>query len=147
MRKLTLMAALAVAAWPVPVLLAAQADALTIAFFQNQHLRPRDAAALRATVLDRTLVIRTLKSGTIERVYYGARRIDAKNARTNYRIADAGIREDHDGVQRVLLVYDWQGSAYVCVDNVGELDDLGEAAGTCPYQIVSTIRGNHVGEK
>ena len=47
----------------------------------------------------------------------------------------------------MLLIYDWHGHAYVCLANVGDLDVLGDAEGTCPYEIVATMQGNHVGGK
>jgi hypothetical protein len=49
-------------------------------------------------------------------------------------------------VARMLLIYDWQNHAYVCLENVGELDVLKGAEGTCPYEIVATVKGNHLGK-
>jgi hypothetical protein len=128
---------------PVPT--AAQENSLTTAFFEKNAVSPRDSAKLRATVLNKTVSIKALASGAIERVYYGdgAKRVDSKGATTKYQIAHSSIEEEFDGVQRMLLIYDWKGYAYICVDNVGELDEIGEAAGTCPYVIVATAQGDH----
>jgi hypothetical protein len=128
----------------MPVMTVAQTAALTTAFFEKNHVSPRNAAALHATISDKTLSIKKLNSGAIERVYYGARRIDAKGEKTRYKISQAGIEEQYDGAPRVLLIYDWRGHAYVCLENLGELDMLGGAEGTCPYEIVATTEGNKI---
>ncbi len=128
-----------------PLLTAAQENSLTTAFFEKHAVTPRDTAKLRATVSNRTVSIETLASGAIERVYYGsgAKRIDSKGASTKYQIVQNSIQEEHDGVQRMLLIYDWDGHAYICLENVGDLDEIGEAVGTCPYVIVATTQGDH----
>jgi hypothetical protein len=129
----------------IPVLTAAQENSLTTAFFEKNSVSPRDTAKLRATVLNKTIAIKALASGAIERVYYGygAKRVDSKGATTKYQIVQSSIQEEYDGVQRMLLIYDWNGQAYICLDNVGDLDEIGEAAGTCPYVIVATTQGDH----
>jgi hypothetical protein len=148
MKRPNLMAAaLTFGALLIPDPSVAQTNSLTIAFFEKHNVRPRNAAELRATVLGKTLVIKTLKSGAVERVYYGAQRVDGKGEKTKYKIVGGGIREDPGGVPRMLLIYEWHGAAYVCVDNVGDLDELGEDTGTCPYQIVTSVPNNHAGEK
>jgi hypothetical protein len=140
-------AALAFAAVAVPVLAAAQTAAFTTAFFEKNKVPPRDGAKLRATISDNTVSIKTLKGGAVEQVYYGAQRIDAKGGKTKYKIGKGGIEEEHDGTPRMLLIYDWQNHAYVCLENVGDLDELDGAEGTCPYEIVATARGNQTGKK
>jgi hypothetical protein len=140
-------AALAFGVVVMPVIAAAQPAALTTAFFEKNRVSPRDAAKLRATVADSTLSIKTLKSGAIEQVYYGAQRIDAKGAKAKYKIGKGGIEEEYNGTSRMLLIYDWQDHAYVCLENVGDLDELNGAQGTCPYEIVATARGNQTGKK
>jgi hypothetical protein len=146
-KPILLAAALAFGALGIPVLAAAQTDALTTAFFEKNKVAPRNAAKLRATISDKTIAIKTLKSGAIEHVYYGAQRVDAKGEKTKYRFGKGGIEEEHDGALRMLLIYDWQGHAYVCLENVGDLDVLDGAEGTCPYEIVATTQGNHTGGK
>ena len=128
-----------------PVLTAAQEHPLTTAFFEKNGVSPRDTTKLRATVFNKTISIETLASGAIERVYYGsgAKRIDSKGATTKYQIVQSSIEEQYDGVQRMLLIYDWGGHAYICLENVGDLDEIGEAVGTCPYVIVATTQGDH----
>jgi hypothetical protein len=130
---------------PVPT--AAQENSLTTAFFEKHGVSPRDTAKLRATVLNKTISIKALASGAIERVYYGygAKRIDSKGATTKFRIVQSSIEEEYDGVQRMLLIYDWDGHAYICLENVGDLDEIGEAVGTCPYVIVAATQGDHTG--
>jgi hypothetical protein len=130
-----------------PVLTAAQENSLTTAFFEKHGVSPRDTAKLRATVLNKTISIKALASGAIERVYYGygAKRIDSKGATTKFRIVQSSIEEEYDGVQRMLLIYDWDGHAYICLENVGDLDEIGEAVGTCPYVIVAATQGDHTG--
>jgi hypothetical protein len=93
-----------------------------------------------ATMSGKTITIKTLRSGAIERVYYGTQRIGAKG-----EISEGGIEEQHDGASRMLLIYDWQGHAYVCLENVGELDMLDAAEGTCPYEIIAMTQGNYTG--
>jgi len=136
-------AALAVGIVPIAVPAAAQTAPFTTAFFEKNKVAPRDAAKLRATIFDKTVSIKTLKSGAIEQVYYGVQRIDAKGEKTKYKIGKGGIEEEHDGVPRMLLIYDWRGHAYGCLENVGELDELDGEEGTCPYEIVATTQGNH----
>lgn len=131
----------------VPLLAAAQTVALSTAFFEKQGIAPRTATQLRATVVDQTIAMKLLQSGALEQVYYGTRRIDAKGIKTQYKIVDSAIQEEHDGVLRQLLIYDWHGHSYICLENVGELEELGAAEGTCPYEIVATVRGNHTGGK
>jgi len=138
-----LAAALASGVLAMPVMTAAQTDAPTTAFFEKNKVAPRTAAKLRATIADKTISLKTLKSGAVELVYYGAQRIDASGERTKYKIGRAGIEEEHDGAPRMLLIYDWHGHAYVCLENVGDLDVLDDAAGTCPYEIIAAIQGNH----
>ncbi len=133
-----LAAALVLGGLAMPVLAASQADSFTTAFFEKHHVLPRGAAKLRATISDRIVSIRDLKSGAIERVYYGDRRVDAKGDKTKYRIIEGAIEEEHGDVPRMLLIYDWRGHAYVCLENVGDLDELDGAEGTCPYEIVAT---------
>jgi hypothetical protein len=140
-------AALAFGVCAMPVIAAAQPAALTTAFFEKNKISPRDAAKLRITVADNTLSIKTLKSGAVEQVYYGAQRIDAKGAKTKYKIGRGGIEEEYNGTPRMLLIYDWQDRAYVCLENIGDLDELNGAQGTCPYEIVATARGNQTGKK
>lgn len=137
--------AFGVAALPVPA--AAQTEALTTTFFEKNKVTPRNGAKLRTAIYNNTISIKTLKSGAIEQVYYGAQRVDAKGEKTKYKIHKGGIEEEHDGVLRVLLIYDWRGHAYVCLENVGELDELEGEEGTCPYEIVATTQGNHTGVK
>jgi hypothetical protein len=139
-----LAAALAFGVLAMPVVAAAQTDGLTTAFFEKNNVAPRNAAKLRTTIADKTISIKTLKSGAVELVYYGAQRIDATGERTKYKIGKGGIEEEHDGAPRMLLIYDWQGHAYVCLENVGELDVLDDAAGTCPYEIIAALQGNHI---
>lgn len=138
-----LAAALAIGGLGMPVLTAAQTDSLTTAFFEKNRVPPRNAAKLHATIFDKTISIKALNSGAIEQVYYGVQRIDARGTKTRYKITKGGIEEEHGGVPRMLLIYDWHGHAYVCVQNVGDLDELGEAEGTCPYEIVATTQDNH----
>lgn len=133
-----LAAALVFGGLAMPVLAASQADSFTTAFFEKHHVLPRGAAKLRATISDRIVSIKELKSGAVERVYYGDRRVDAKGEKTEYRIIEGGGIEEYGDVPRMLLIYDWHGHAYVCVENVGELDELEGAEGTCPYEIVAT---------
>jgi hypothetical protein len=142
-----LLAALAFAGSLLPVLAAAQSKPLTTAFFEENRVRPRDAARLRATILNRTISIRTLKDGAIEQVRYGAMRVDGRGEKTKYTIRDGGIEEQHGGVPRMLLIYDWHGHAYGCLEDVGDLDELGEAKGTCPFEIVATATDSHRGGK
>jgi len=129
----------------LPVLAAAQPDSLSTAFFEKRGIAPRTATQLRATVVDRTISIKSLQGGALEQVYYGARRIDARGTTTRYKIVADAIQEERDGVLRQLLIYDWHGHSYICLENVGELEELGAAEGTCPYEIVATARGNHAG--
>jgi hypothetical protein len=138
-----LAAALALGGLLMPVLAAAQADSLTTAFFEENKVPARNTSKLRATIFDKTISIKALKSGAIEQVYYGAQRIDAKGEKTNYRIREGGIEEEHGGVPRMLLIYDWHGHTYVCLEDVGDLDELAEAKGTCPYEIVAATQDNH----
>jgi hypothetical protein len=138
-----LAAALAFGGLVMPVLTAAQTDSLTTAFFEENKVPPRNAAKLRATIFDKTISIKALKSGAIEQVYYGAQRVDAKGEKTKYKIREGGIEEEHGGVPRMLLIYDWHSHAYVCLEDVGDLDELAEAKGTCPYEIVATTQDNH----
>jgi hypothetical protein len=138
-----LAAALAFGGSVMPVLAVAQADSLTTAFFEKNNVPPRNAARLHATIFDKTISIKALSSGAIEQVYYGIQRVDAKGEKTKYKITKGGIEEEHGGVPRMLLIYDWHGHSYVCVQNVGDLDELAEAEGTCPYEIVATTQGNH----
>jgi hypothetical protein len=140
-------AALAFGVLVIPVLAAAQTDGLTTAFFEKNKVAPRNAAKLRATISDKTISIKTLKSDAITKIYYGALRVGDKGEKTKYKIGKGGIEEEHDGAPRMLLIYDWQGHAYVCLENLGELDMLDDAEGTCPYEIVATTRGNHTGGK
>jgi hypothetical protein len=140
-------AALAFGVAALAVTAAAQTAALTTTFFEKNKVAPRSGAKLRTTIYNNTISIKTLKSGAIEQVYYGAQRIDAKGEKTKYTIYKGGIEEEHDGVLRVLMIYDWRGHAYVCLENVGELDELNGEEGTCPYEIVATTQGNHTGEK
>lgn len=127
-----------------PVLAAAQDNPPTTAFFEKNGVSPRDTTRLRATVLNKTISIKALASGAIEQVYYGsgAKRIDSKGATTQYQIVQSGIEEEYDGAHRMLLIYDWHGQAYICLENVGDLDEIGEAVGTCPYVIVATTPGD-----
>lgn len=127
-----------------PILASAQTEALTTAFFELHHVAPRSTARLRATIIGKTISTKSLKTGAVEWVYYGANRVDAKGEKSRYRIHDSGIEEEHDGEPRMLLIYDWQGHAYVCLENVGDLDVLDDAEGTCPYEIVSAAEGNHI---
>jgi hypothetical protein len=142
-------AALAFSTLLMPVRSAAQKDSLTTAFFEKNGVAPRNSAKLRTSVFDRTISIKELNSGTIERVYYGygAKRIDATGTKTKYHIRAGHIEEEYGGVPRMLMIYDWHGRAYICVDNVGDLDEIGDAAGTCPYEVVATAQGNHMREK
>ena len=96
-------------------------------------------------MIDQTLSIRALKTGAIERVYYGpgSQRIDSKGVKTQYHIRGNGIEEEAAGVLRMLVIYDWDGHAYVCLEAVGDLDELGAAEGSCPYEIVATTQGDH----
>jgi hypothetical protein len=126
---------------------AAQLDVPTTAFFEKHGVSPRDATKLRATVVGQTISIKALKSGALEQVYYGAQRVDARGTQTRYKIIEGAIQEEHDSAPRLLLIYDWQGHSYICLQNVGELDELGDAEGTCPYEIVATARGNHTADK
>jgi hypothetical protein len=144
---ITLKLAVAILAFGVvaiAVQAAAQTAPLTTALFEKNKVAPRDAARLRTTIFDKTISIKTLKSGAIEQVYYGAQRVDAKGEKTKYKIGKGGIEEEHDGVLRVLLIYDWRGHAYGCLENVGELDELDGEEGTCPYEIVAATQGNHI---
>jgi hypothetical protein len=140
-------AALASGAIAVPVVTAAQTALLTTAFFEKNKVSPRDAAKLRATISDNTISMKTLKGGAVEQIYYGAQRIDAKGGKTKYKIGKGGIEEEYNGTPRMLLIYDWQDHAYVCLENVGDLDELNGAEGTCPYEIVAAARGNQIGKK
>jgi hypothetical protein len=142
-------AALAFSTLLMPVRSSAQKDSLTTAFFEKNGVAPRNSAKLRTSVFDRTISIKELNSGTIERVYYGygAKRIDATGTKTKYHIRAGHIEEEYGGVPRMLMIYDWHGRAYICVDNVGDLDEIGDAAGTCPYEVVATAQGNHMREK
>ena len=142
-RSSTQAALVAFGALLMPVLTAAQQDSLTTAFFEKNGVSPRTSAKLHATIFDRTISIKELKNGVIERIYYGAERIDARGTKTKYHIRQGGIEEEYGGVPRVLLIYDWHGHAYICLENVGDLDELGDSVGTCPYEIVATAQGNH----
>ena len=136
---------LAFAGLAAPVLTTAQENSLTTAFFEKNEVSPRNTTKLRATVFNQTVSIKTLASGAIERVYYGdgTKRIGSKGATTKYRIVQNGLEEEYEGVQRKLLIYDWHGHAYICLENIGDLDEIGEAVGTCPYVIVATAQGDH----
>ncbi len=138
-----LAAALAFGGLMMPILAVAQTVSLTTAFFEKNKVPPRNAATLHTTIFGKTISIKALKSGSIEQVYYGAQRIDSKGIKSNYTITKAGIEEEYGGVLRMLLIYDWHGHAYACVENVGDLDELGEADGTCPYEIVGSTQDNH----
>lgn len=128
----------------MPASSSAQTALLTTAFFEKNKVPPRSAAKLHATIFDKTISIKALEGGTIERVYYGAQRVDAGGEKTKYRIREGGIEEEHGGVPRMLLIYDWHGHAYGCVENVGDLDELAGAEGTCPYEIVATAQDDRI---
>jgi hypothetical protein len=140
-------AALAFGVVAITVPAAAQTDALTTTFFEKNKVAPRNAAKLRATISNDTISIKTLKSGAIQQVYYGARRIDTKGQKSEYSIGKLGIEEEVDGVLRMLVIYDWRGHTYGCLANVGEGDELEGQEGSCPYEIVGTARGNQTGRK
>jgi hypothetical protein len=127
-----------------PTIASAQTDVPTTALFERHHVAPRSTAALRTTITGRTLSIKSLKTGAMESWYYGTQRIDANGKKFDYRIHDSGIEEERDGDLVLLLVYDWHGHSYICLANIGDSDVLGDAEGTCPYEIVGASEGNHL---
>ena len=125
----------------------AQADVKTTAFFEKNKVAPFDAPKTKAAVGDKTISLKHLADGAVEDVYYGPQRIDAKGGKSKYKIGKDGIEEEIDGVPRRLLLYAWQDRTYVCLENVGDLDELEGAEGTCPYELVKATSGNHLGGK
>ena len=125
----------------------ADTDTKTTAFFEKNKVAPLDAQKTRAAVNDKTVSLKHLTDGAVEDVYYGGQRGDAKGGKSKYRIGKDGIEEEIDGVPRRLLLYAWQDHTYVCLENVGDLDELDGAEGTCPYEIVKSTSGNHLGGK
>jgi hypothetical protein len=153
MRTATALAVVTLGGLGLPLLFAAQPlvaaepVSLSTTFFEKHGISPRTAAQLRTTVVGRTIAIKTLQGGALEQVYYGAQRIDAKGIKTPYKIVEQAIQEERAGVLRLLLIYDWHAHSYICLENVGELEELGAAEGTCPYEIVATAHGNQTGGK
>src|ERR1700761_4617689 len=109
MRTAKLLLAIALGSQSALLVAAAEPDVPTTAFFEKHAVSPRGATQLRATVVGRTISIKTLQSGAVEQVYYGARRMDAKGIQTRYKIIEGAIQEEHDGAPRLLLIYDWHG--------------------------------------
>jgi hypothetical protein len=140
-------AVFAVALAVAPSAARAGTDAKTTAFFEKNKVAPLDAPKTRAAVNDKTVSLKHLTDGAVEEVYYGGQRVDAKGGTSKYRIGKDGIEEEIDGAPRRLLLYVWQDHTYVCLENVGDLDELDGAEGTCPYEIVKATSGNHLGGK
>lgn len=124
---------------------AARADEavkISTAYFEKLHVPPLRADRLRELFAGKTVTFKRIATGARERVYYGAQRVDERGAETSYRIADGDIEQMRRGVRHLLLVYEWQGRTYGCLENVGDLDALGDQVGLCPYEIVGEAAGN-----
>jgi hypothetical protein len=130
-----------------PGLARAEPDAKTTAFFEKNKVAALDAAKTKAAVDGKTITFKHLADGTTEEVFYGGQRFDAKGGKSKYLINKNGISEEIDGTPRRLLLYVWQDHTYACLENVGDLDELDGAEGTCPYEIVKATSGNHLGGK
>ncbi len=138
---------LALALAVAPGVARAETDAKTTAFFEKNKVAPLDAAKTKAAVDGKTVAFKHLADGATEEVFYGGQRFDAKGGKAKYKIGKDGIEEEIDGTPRRLLLYVWQDHTYACLENVGDLDELDGAEGTCPYEIVKTTSGNHLGGK
>jgi hypothetical protein len=122
--------------------LASEPSTFSTAFFEKLHVPPLNTAQLRALVAGKTVTFKLIATGAQERVFYGPRRVDKKGARTAYRISKSAIEQTRDGVPHLLLIYEWQGRTFGCLENVGDLDELGDQEGLCPYEIVEASSGN-----
>jgi len=120
---------------------------MTTTFFEKIKIAPRGLQKLKATVYDKTISVKDLSSGSVEDVYYGQKKIDPKGNKSEYKLTQYGIEQDYDDSPRLLMIYDWHDHSYICLANIGDNDSLGDAEGTCPYEIVNTRSGNHLGGK
>jgi len=79
-----------------------------------------------------TLTFLSVSNHTTEKVYYGRTRVNSFRQSTGYSIDDEGLVENVGGSERYLVFYDWNKHRYVCIEDA------------CPYEIVSSIRGEHL---